>query len=134
MQRKLNCILLVDDDDATNFINKMIISKAKCTKKIHVCLNGQEALDFLKKKNDNHYPKPDIIFLDINMPVLDGWEFLEEYKDLDVLQKDEIIIIMLTASLNPDDKAKANTINEVSGYISKPLNNLRIDEILKKHF
>ena len=134
MKQKLNCILLVDDDDATNFINEMIIRQANCTKKIHICTNGQEALDFLTKKTNDHYTQPDIIFLDINMPVLDGWEFLERYKDLDVLQKGNILIIMLTASLNPNDKAKADTIDDISGYINKPLNDLRIDEILQKYF
>ena len=78
MGNKLNCILLVDDDEATNFINTALLKKAKVTNRIEVALNGLEALDYLQThmhENRRQY-FPEIIFLDINMPVMDGWEFI----------------------------------------------------------
>jgi CheY-like chemotaxis protein len=68
------------------------------------------------------------------MPVMDGWEFLEEYHQLEEHKKGNIIIIMLTTSLNPDDKSRAENISDVSGYKNKPLKLEMIKDIMRKHF
>lgn len=75
-----------------------------------------------------------LTLLDINMPVMDGWEFLEAYHALEDNQKGKIIIIMLTTSLNPDDKIRAEEISEVSGFKSKPLSIETVEEIMKTYF
>lgn len=139
MKKKLNCVLLVDDDKGTNFINQMIIKKAGIADHIQTVLNGKEALDFITNKGKfekagNVFPQPMLTLLDINMPVMDGWEFLEAYHALEEHQKGKIIIIMLTTSLNPDDKTRADDISEVSGFKSKPLSLETVDDIMKTHF
>jgi len=139
MNKKLNCVLLVDDDDATNYLSKMVIDITGVTDHIEVALNGKEALEFLTRKGkygngDNSYPKPDLILLDINMPVMDGWEFMAAYHNLDEIQKSKIIIVMITTSFNPDDKKRAESISEIAGFRHKPLTVEMFEEILKKHF
>jgi CheY-like chemotaxis protein len=139
MTKKLNCVLLIDDDKAANFINQMIIRKANITDSIQTVLNGKEAIDFITnsgkfENSEDVFPKPMLILLDINMPVMDGWEFLEEYHQLEEHKKGNIIIIMLTTSLNPDDKSRAENISDVSGYKNKPLKLEMIKDIMRKHF
>ena len=110
MKQKLNCILLIDDDKPTNFINEVVIKQLDCAEKIVVVQNGSEALDYLKSKDDGEHPQPDLIFLDINMPAMNGWEFLEKYTELDKKQHGKVVVIMLTTSLNQDDEKKASGI------------------------
>ena len=131
MKRKLNCILLIDDNDADNDYHQIIISEMNVTDNIQVVENGEQAIVFLKKENQII---PDLIFLDINMPRMNGWEFLEEYKNLDVAQRAKIVIVMLTTSANPDDVIRAETIAEVNGFKSKPLSEDMLNEILEQHF
>lgn len=131
MRKKLNCILLVDDDPDDNFFHQRIINKMDITHAIAVAKNGIEALDYLRKENQ---VIPELMFLDINMPKMNGWEFLEEYKTLDEKQKARITIMMLTTSANPDDVVKANSIEEVTGIRTKPLSVEMLTEILDEHF
>jgi CheY-like chemotaxis protein len=137
MSTQLNCILLIDDDEPTNFLNKMTLEQAGCTRHIRIARSGQEALDYLQccgGERTDEYPRPDLIFLDINMPAMDGWEFLEHYRLLPADRKADIILIMLTTSLNPDDEIRTRTIPEVAGFENKPLNNPRLDRVLLKYF
>ena len=134
MKQKLNCILLIDDDEPTNFLHKMVIDEANCTEKTAVMENGQDALDYLRSKQDGKYPQPDLIFLDINMPAMDGWEFLEYYKHLNLSQQGEVVVVMLTTSLNPDDLAKAKGIKEISCLRNKPLTIDMLQELLDRYF
>lgn len=131
MRKKLNCILLIDDNDADNHYHQIIIEQMNITESVQIAENGLEALAFLKKENQ---VAPELIFLDINMPKMNGWEFLDEYKNLDAQQKAEIVIVMLTTSANPDDIKRAETIAEVNGFKVKPLTEEMLNEILEKHF
>ncbi|MEM6722050.1 MAG: response regulator [Bacteroidota bacterium] len=134
MEKKLNCVLLVDDDEATNFIHKMIIKDHGCCENIVFRTDGEKALDYLHSDDKQNMPIPDIIFLDINMPRLNGWEFLEQYKNLQEDQRAKIVVIMLTTSLNKFDKEKAEGIEFVAEYRNKPLNSNVLDEIIAKYF
>ena len=139
MKTKLNSVLLIDDDDASNFINKHVLKKSNITDNIVTVLNGREAIEYLTNKgkyeaNGAIFPNPALIFLDINMPVMDGWQFLTAYENLTIHQKGKIVIVMLTTSFNPDDKKKAENIKDVSGFKNKPLTKEIIDEIIKDHF
>jgi CheY-like chemotaxis protein len=123
MKVKLNCILLVDDDEPTNFLNKMAV----------------EALDYLScagqpAPKNKECPSPEIIFLDINMPAMDGWEFLQKYEALPEAHKSSIIVIMLTTSFNPEDELKARKIPSVKEFRNKPLTSSLLQDILKKYF
>lgn len=136
--KKLNCILLIDDDEPTNFLNRMTLEQIGCTRNIVVAQSGQEALDFLmghgKSGNANDSPYPDLIFLDINMPAMDGWEFLERYRLLPEEKKGSIVMIMLTTSLNPDDEERTRHIPEIAGFENKPLKEPQLQRLLKKYF
>jgi len=130
MIRQLDCILLIDDDEPTNYLNKLTLEQMGCTRHVRIAQSGQAALDYLR----NNSPRPDLIFLDINMPAMDGWEFMEQYKKLPEEQKADIVLIMLTTSLNPDDKLKTLEIREIAGFENKPLKPDRLEKILKKYF
>lgn len=134
MEKKLNCVLLVDDDEATNFIHKMIINDHGSCENVVFRTNGEEALDYLNNDDKESMPIPDIIFLDINMPRMNGWEFLEKYKDLQEDQRAKIVVIMLTTSLNKYDEEKAEGIEFVAEFRNKPLRTNVLDEIIEKYF
>ncbi|WP_339338170.1 response regulator [Croceitalea sp. MTPC9] len=97
------------------------MKQADCDEQVVSMQNGYNALDYLTKMKDDIYPQPDVIFLDINMLAMDGWEFLEEYKKLEEGQKGYIVVVILTTSLNPDDASKAKSIGQVRGFKNKPL-------------
>jgi CheY-like chemotaxis protein len=134
MSTQLNCILLIDDDEPTNFLNRLTLEQANCTRDIRIAQSGQEALDYLRDYGKEQSPRPDLIFLDINMPAMDGWEFLEKYRSLPPERKADIVLIMLTTSLNPDDELRTKSIPEVSGFENKPLSQHRVNHLLEKYF
>lgn len=139
MKKKLNCILLIDDDEPTNFITQMLIEEAGCAEHVQVVQSGQAALNYLTNSeqfscDNKDFPRPDLIFLDINMPAMNGWEFLAKYHELEKEHKGEIIMVMLTTSLNPDDQSKADEMHEISGFETKPLTAEKLRAILNKYF
>ena len=131
MKKKLNCILLVDDDPDDNFYHQIIINEMNIVNHIDIVINGIEAIAYLKK--ENQIP-PEIIFLDLNMPKMNGWEFLEQYKHLNIAQKAKVLIVILTTSANPDHIKRAKEIQEVTGFETKPLTKELMLEILQQHF
>ena len=135
--KKVNCILLVDDSAPDNFLHQRLIKKADVTHMIRITENGEEALDYLKNEgkyqNQIENPKPQIIFLDINMPKMNGFEFLEAYHELDADLKADLCIMMLTTSMNPEDKKKADDIDELNGYLNKPLMMQALTKIMNEY-
>ena len=131
MKKKLNCIFLVDDDSEDNHFHQIVIREMNITNTIEIAQNGLEALDFLTKPN---HVVPELIFLDINMPKMNGWEFLEAYEKLSSDQKAKVIVVMLTTSINPADKKRAERFPEITSFNSKPLTEEIINEILEKNF
>ena len=137
MSTPLNCILLIDDDEPTNFLNRVTLEQSGYARSVRVIQGGQEALDYLVRcDGTDHagYPRPDLIFLDINMPAMDGWEFLERYRSLPAACKADMVLVMLTTSLNPDDEVRSRKFPEVSGFENKPLSARRLKELLEKYF
>ena len=134
MHKKLNSILLVDDDEATNFLHKIVLEEANIAEKIIIALNGEEALAIIRENAQNNIPQPDMIFLDINMPKMNGWEFVEEYQKIENTKNIKLLIIMLTVSLNPDDRKKANKLHSINGFLNKPLTIDVLEEIMEDYF
>ena len=130
LKQKLSCILLVDDDYDDNLYHKIIIRKMEIAESIDEVNNGLEALEYITERE----VPPELIFLDINMPKMNGWEFLDRYKDLDAGQKAKTVIMMLSTSANPDEIQRAKEIEEVSGFQTKPLTPESMTEILQEHF
>lgn len=130
---KLDCILLVDDDEITNFVHETIIEEVDAAERVLVAKNGREALDVIKKQAPEHSGTPCLILLDINMPIMNGFEFLEAYCQLPTNIKQSVIIVMLTSSLNPKDAERIRG-SEATDFVNKPLNKIKLKEVLKKHF
>ena len=126
MVKKIERIILIDDDDVSNFYNKIILEQNDVAKEIIFYENAKDALEFIKTTNT----KVDLILLDLNMPMMNGWEFLEKFKKLDSKKQKSIVIVILTSSVNSDDKDKAKKIDLVKEYINKPLNQENIKKIL----
>lgn len=126
-------ICVIDDDTIYQFIIKRIIQSQSITQKVLVFSEGSQALGFLKENSANKERLPDIILLDLNMPTMNGWSFLDEFiKMKDSLGKD-IAIYVASSSINPDDIARARGIKNVSDYLIKPINPEQLKEIIESH-
>ena len=134
MKKKLKNVLLIDDSESDNFYHARKIRNMGLTDNIHICYSGQEALEYLRSELEGAHPQPTLIFLDINMPGMNGWEFLEEYEKLEVSQQGEIVLTMLSNSIDARDQDKAKNYKTVRGYYSKPLSEDYLTSILKEHF
>lgn len=134
MKEKLNCVMLIDDDRATNFLHEIVLEKADCAKTIKSLQSAEEALVYLKTKVNGKNPQPELIFLDINMPRMNGWEFLDEYHKLEDYEKGGVVVVMLTTSLNPSDSEKAKEIVDVKQFLNKPLTIESVNHILQTFF
>ncbi|MCK0161914.1 response regulator [Allomuricauda sp. F6463D] len=108
--KKISCIFIVDDDPITVFgIKKMLNSATSCDD-IQIFQNGLEAFHAIKDRQAKGMNMPEVIFLDINMPIMDGWDFLDELISLDI--KKQIIINLITSSIDPLDYEKWNTFKD----------------------
>ena len=133
MKNKIKNILLIDDDQATNFLHKMVIRKAGCAENVHVEMSGDAAIRYLTTKHEGEFPRPDLIFLDLHMPRLDGWGFIEEYQKLTQGQQGKAVVVMLTTSLDPDDQKKAKQLHDLLEFRNKPLTQNMLMDIIEKH-
>lgn len=133
MSHKFNCIMLVDDDGDDNFFHERIIRKSGIANSVVALKSGQEALEYLRGAREHQGPLPDLLLLDLNMPGMDGWEFLAEYDKLDKDSSAKMVIVILSTSQNPDDERRARTLPAVSGFKTKPLTKGILDEIAERH-
>ncbi|MEQ9504422.1 MAG: response regulator [Deltaproteobacteria bacterium] len=131
---KLREVLLVDDLPADNFLNKLLLQRLDCAEKITMTLNGREALDYLTTPVDGVLPDVEMIILDINMPIMDGWEFLEAYEKLPPEQRADAVLMMLTTSMNPDDEARARDQRTIDRFAVKPLTEETFRRLLEEQF
>jgi len=125
-------VLLVDDDEINNFISIKLIKKALLNTEIMACLNGKFAIDQLVELQRNDPNKlPDYILLDINMPIMNGWEFLDEYKRLNIDPSGKSKVFIISSSVFSNDINKARSYPLVKDFISKPLNVDKIVELFR---
>lgn len=124
--------MLVDDDVIHNFITEHFLKDNYPPIQVISFINPEEALQHIKSiPNDRELTFPDVIFLDINMPLMNGWEFLDEYIKMDLHHVSTAKIYILSSSLDPNDISKAQHYPVVSGFISKPLSPDKVNDILK---
>ena len=134
MNNHFHCILLVDDDPDDNYIHQLVIADWGDCEAVRVAETGPEALAYLTNTSHPDYIRPDVILLDINMPGMNGFEFLTEYHQLSDDLKSNVVVVMLTTSLNPADQNRAEAFGEVTGYNNKPLTKDMLNSIMAEHF
>ncbi len=131
MSKKLDSVCIIDDDFIYQFLAKEEIAYTNMVESVIFFNNGDKAVQFLTSTLDNNDQTvlPDIIFLDINMPVMDGWEFLEAYAILKPQLGKNITIYVVSSSTDVRDFDRAKAISEVSDYIIKPVSGNQLKNI-----
>lgn len=114
-------IFIVDDDELLCFILKKQIGKFDNFDIWNTASNGSKALEMLREASDQNETLPDVILLDINMPVMDGWEFLDSFAEMTPKMSSVPRICILSSSINRDDREKSETYKEVQHFFTKPL-------------
>src|SRR3954468_23188167 len=123
-EKKYRTVMLIDDNEIDNLINQKMIEAATITDNIYTHTGAKSAIEFLKnmeKLDVADKVLPDVIFLDIDMPLMDGFQFLDEFEKLSTVAKKKCKIVMLTSSINPQDFSRSKKYDNVKLYLNKPL-------------
>lgn len=115
---------VIEDDPITSTITELIIKKKMQCRKVQKYVNGLQAFNQLTRALRDETSVPDLILLDLNMPLMDGWEFLDAIANLAITQ--QVCVFILTSSINPDDIEKSKYYSKVKGYFSKPLDSQNV--------
>jgi CheY-like chemotaxis protein len=122
--KKYRTVMLIDDNEIDNLINQKMIEAAAITENIYTHTGAKSAIEFLKNMERLEVADkvlPDVIFLDIDMPLMDGFQFLDEFEKLSTVAKKKCKIVMLTSSINPQDFNRSKKYTNVKLYLNKPL-------------
>ncbi len=131
----IDTVLLIDDDEINNMICTKIISKNDFATNVVACSSARQGLKYLQDAlTDGAKPLPTVIFLDINMPVMNGWDFLDQYKQMPGLADKGIVLIMLSSSSSANDLSRAHSYPQVSDYITKPLTAAHLQHVRERFF
>lgn len=122
-----SCVMLIDDNEIDNIINEKIIEANQFADRILIFQTGQEALDYLAQQAGE---LPEIVFLDINMPIMDGFQFLDEFEKMPESVTSKCKVIMLSSSISPRDIDRAASRKHVKKYLNKPLNSRYLEAIV----
>ena len=134
----LDTILFIDDDPITLMLCKMVISKASFSNEVITAKNGEEALQYFDKLlnqssvNNEENKTPQLIFLDLNMPVMGGWEFLDSFSTTKYSEYNAIKVIVLSSTVDPEDLKKSKKYPMVFDFISKPITKKMLEDIKNK--
>jgi len=120
--------LLVDDESVSNFVHRKLIERTGLGENIDTVTSGQDALQLINDCYSGTRPMPDVIFLDLNMPIMDGYSFLEAFNRLPVPIKKNMKVIIVTSSQDPRDKAKAKEYG-ITHFLSKPISEEAINQV-----
>ncbi|MBQ4913363.1 response regulator [Maribacter sp. MMG018] len=124
-------VLLIDDSEIDNYINKAVLSKSELVSEITIKTSGADALKYLESANEDSFP--DIIFLDIRMPGMDGFEFMEHYIKLPENLTGQCKVFVLSSSIDPVDIEKSNSYKEIEKHLTKPLAHHPIEKLVLFH-
>jgi CheY-like chemotaxis protein len=131
----LEQILCIDDDPITLMLCKKVISKSSFSHEVITAQNGEEALhhfNILKYTNDQAKKRPELIFLDLNMPIMGGWEFLDHFTSPDYQEFNMVPVIVLSSTIDPEDLAKAKKYPIIIDFLSKPITQPMLEYLKKK--
>ena len=125
---KLNAVLVIDDEEANEFITKIFLQRANCAEQILSVNDASDGLAILE-----HQEIPEIILLDINMPAMDAWQFVQEARR--IMQGRLLpFIVILSSSVSRTDQERATENPDIHMFVSKPLNQEKVNEILDQYF
>jgi CheY-like chemotaxis protein len=124
-------IMVIDDDSTFLFIFRKQIEKAEGFEIVNESRNGSEAMSYLKERFDQKKESPDLIVLDLNMPVMDGWDFLDEYIKICENGAQKVPVCILSSTINQADFDRANTYESVKSFFSKPITSEQLKTMKK---
>ena len=130
--KKYRTVMLIDDNEIDNLINQKMIEAAAIAENIYTHTGAKSAIEFLRNMEKLDVASevlPDVIFLDIDMPLMDGFQFLDEFEKLSANTKKSCKIVMLTSSINPQDFDRSKKYSNVKLYLNKPLSHDSIQKI-----
>ncbi|UWX56458.1 response regulator [Maribacter litopenaei] len=131
----IHSILLIDDDESSNFLHSIFINKLGLDIEINTALNGQEGLDFILEKGLEKLSLPCMVMLDLRMPIKDGWEFMRMYEEqVPEELKEQLVIVLVTVSDNQEDRDRAEANPYIMDYAQKPLSDSTFKKLIAKHF
>lgn len=126
----MKSILLIDDDPIFVYLTRRIIASINSPCQINEFMDGELAISHLASIGDQAELLPDVIFLDLSMPVMDGWEFLKEYSELKPKLKKDIALFIVSSSISPQEVERSKGYRAVTDFLIKPVEKRKIIEIM----
>ncbi|MBC7653798.1 MAG: response regulator [Oligoflexus sp.] len=129
MSKKVQRAFIIDDDEVYVYAIKRLIKIQNLCEEVLVFTDGQQAVDYLLENKDDVTPMPEVIIIDVNMPVLDGWGFINEFQKIDFNLTNNTKLFMVSSSIDPRDVKKAKEIPMIIKYIFKPITFEELKEV-----
>lgn len=128
--KQIDTLYVIDDDDIYQFITKKLLEETGLVEEIKIFSNGKEALTLLEKAVVTKNQIPSIILMDLTMPVMDGWEFLEHFQLIPSTIAQTICVYVVSSSVDPKDLERARSFTEVTDYLVKPLSKQKLTQLM----
>ncbi len=129
--KTINTIYLIDDDGIFQYLTCKVIEDTKLVEQICLFENGHTAIETIRDKVEKKAVLPEIILLDLSMPIMDGWDFLDELRLIRPLIDSEIIIYIVSSTISPKDIQRVNSYSEVKDYVIKPITRQKFSDLIK---
>ncbi|HPM29938.1 MAG TPA: response regulator [Chryseolinea sp.] len=126
-------VMVVDDDDLVHLISKKILSAYACISHVYSAYNGKEALELLHRSCEGAIKIPAVVLLDLHMPVMNGFQFMEEVKQMDCLKGSKVVTVMFSSTIDPREIEQAQSLG-IEYFFSKPIVMEKIETVFKREF